>query len=64
MYRQGCSQIVYGNVYTVRSCPFLVKKWVNPFHEINLRDLKTSMQMEIVNGKTPEMVRKEIYAHI
>jgi hypothetical protein len=32
--------------------------------ELNLRDLKTSMQMEIVNGKTPEMVRKEIYAHI
>jgi hypothetical protein len=32
--------------------------------EINLRDLKTSMQMEIVHGKTPEMVRKEVYTHI
>jgi hypothetical protein len=32
--------------------------------ELNLRDLKTSMQMEIVGGKAPEMVRKEVYTHI
>jgi hypothetical protein len=32
--------------------------------ELNLRDLKTSMQMEILGGKTPQMVRKEVYAHI
>jgi hypothetical protein len=32
--------------------------------ELNLRDLKTSMQMEILRGKTPQMVRKEVYVHI
>jgi hypothetical protein len=32
--------------------------------ELNLRGLKTSMQMEILGGKTPQMVRKEVYAHI
>ncbi len=32
--------------------------------ELNLRDLKTSIQMEILRGKTPQMVRKEVYAHI
>jgi hypothetical protein len=32
--------------------------------ETNLRSLKDSMQMGILRGKTPEMVRKEIWAHI
>lgn len=32
--------------------------------ELNLRDLKTTMQMEILNGKTPQMVRKEVLAHL
>lgn len=31
--------------------------------ELNLRSLKTVMQMEILRGKTPEMVRKEMWAH-
>lgn len=32
--------------------------------EINLRSLKTVMQMDVLRGKTPEMVRKEIWAHL
>lgn len=32
--------------------------------ELNLRALKTSMQMEVLGGKTPQMIRKEVYAHI
>ena len=32
--------------------------------EINLRSLKTVMQMDVLRGKTPEMVRKEIWAHV
>lgn len=31
--------------------------------EINLRSLKTMMQMDVLRGKTPAMVRKEIWAH-
>lgn len=31
--------------------------------ELNLRSLKTVMQMDVLRGKTPEMVRKEIWAH-
>lgn len=30
--------------------------------EINLRSLKTIMQMDVLRGETPEMVRKEIWA--
>ena len=32
--------------------------------ELNLRSLKTVMQMDVLRGKTPEMVRKEIWAHL
>jgi hypothetical protein len=32
--------------------------------EADLRSLKTTMQMDILRGKTPEMVRKEVWAHL
>jgi len=32
--------------------------------ELDLRHLKTTMGMEFLNTKTPQMVRKEIYAHL
>jgi len=32
--------------------------------EINLRSLKTVMQMDVLRAKTPQMVRKEIWAHM
>jgi hypothetical protein len=32
--------------------------------EIDLRHLKTTMQMEHLHSKTPEMVRKEFYVHL
>jgi len=32
--------------------------------EIDLRHLKTTMQMEHIHSKTPEMVRKEFYVHL
>ncbi len=32
--------------------------------EINLRSLKTMMHMDVLRCKTPEMVRKEIWAHL
>jgi DDE family transposase len=32
--------------------------------ELNLRSLKTVMQMDVLRGKSPEMVRKEIWAHL
>lgn len=32
--------------------------------EINLRSLKTIMQMDVLRGETPEMVRKEIWARV
>jgi hypothetical protein len=31
--------------------------------ELNLRSLKTVMQMDVLRGKSPEMVRKEMWAH-
>jgi hypothetical protein len=31
--------------------------------ELNLRSLKTVMQMDVLRGKTPAMVRKEMWAH-
>jgi Transposase DDE domain len=31
--------------------------------ELNLRSLKTVMQMDVLRGKSPEMVRKELWAH-
>jgi hypothetical protein len=32
--------------------------------ELNLRSLKTVLQMDVLRGKSPEMVRKEIWAHL
>ena len=32
--------------------------------ELDLRHLKTNMQMEVLRGKTAEMVRKEVWAHL
>jgi hypothetical protein len=32
--------------------------------ELDLRSIKCSMQMDILRGKTPSMVRKEIFAHL
>lgn len=32
--------------------------------ELDLKHLKTTLGMDILRGKTPEMVRKEIYAHL
>jgi hypothetical protein len=32
--------------------------------EVDLRHLKTTLGMELLRGKTPEMVRKEIYVHL
>ncbi len=32
--------------------------------ELDLRSLKTTMQMDILRGKTPEMIRKEMWAHL
>lgn len=34
------------------------------FVEINLRAIKGTMRMDILRSKTPEMVRKEIWAHL
>ena len=32
--------------------------------ELDVRHLKTTMQMDVLRGKTPEMVRKEIWTHL
>jgi hypothetical protein len=32
--------------------------------ELNLRSLKTTMQMDILRGKSPDVVRKEVWAHL
>jgi Transposase DDE domain len=32
--------------------------------ELNLRSLKETMQMDILRGQTPEMVRKEVWGHL
>ncbi len=32
--------------------------------ELNLRSLKVTLQMEILRGRTPEMVRKELWGHL
>jgi hypothetical protein len=31
---------------------------------VNLRHLKTTLKMEMLTAKTPEMVRKEIWTHL
>jgi hypothetical protein len=32
--------------------------------EVDLRSIKCSMQLDVLRGKTPEMIRKEIYCHV
>jgi hypothetical protein len=32
--------------------------------EVDLKHLKTTLQLEILRGKSPEMVRKELYVHL
>jgi len=36
-------------------------RWNN---ELDLRSIKTTMQMDILRGKSPELVHKEIWAHV
>ena len=36
-------------------------RWNN---EVEIRSIKTTMQMDVLRGKTPEMVRKGIWAHL
>ena len=36
-------------------------RWNN---ELDLRSIKTTMQMDILRGKTPELVHKEIWTHV
>ena len=36
-------------------------RWNN---ELDLRSIKTTMQMDILRCKTPELVRKEVWTHI
>ena len=42
-------------------CELYTCRW---FVELNLRSVKEIMRMDILRCKTPEMVRKEIWAHI
>jgi hypothetical protein len=32
--------------------------------ELDLRSLKRTMQMDVLRCKTPELVRKEVWAHV
>jgi len=32
--------------------------------EVDIKHVKTTLKMEVLSGKTPEMVRKEIYVHL
>lgn len=38
--------------------------WRWPVAEVNLRHLKTTLKMEMLSAKTPDMVRKDIWAHL
>jgi Transposase DDE domain len=49
-------------IYTTKDILSIYNKRWNV--EIDLRSLKTYMKMEILSCKTPEMVRKEIWAHL
>lgn len=47
--------------YSWQDLSYLYKKrWLV---ELRLRHLKTTLQMDILRGKTPAMVRKEVWAH-
>jgi len=45
---------------TRRTWPPLYGRWNN---ELDLRSIKVTMQMAELRGQTPELVRKEIWAH-
>lgn len=48
--------------YRLEELAFLYRKrWLV---ELRLRSLKTTLQMDILRGLTPEMVRKEVWAHL
>lgn len=49
------------NITSDDLCALYSLRW---FVELNLRSVKAVMRMDILRGKTPEMVRKEIWAHI
>jgi DNA-binding transcriptional MerR regulator len=49
--------------YSVRQLTQLYQlRWLSA--EVNLRHLKTTLKMEMLTAKTPEMVRKEIWTHL
>lgn len=54
--------LVDSKVYTKAKLAQLYKlRWEV---EVDLRHVKTTLSMEMLRGKTPEMVRKEIYVHL
>jgi hypothetical protein len=46
------------------SCDVGLLYRVRWYAEVDLRALKQEMQMDILRGQTPEMVRKEVWAHL
>ena len=36
-------------------------RWTN---EVDLRSIKSTMQMDVLRCKTPELVRKEVWTHV
>ena len=50
-------------LYTAKQLTLLYG-WRWQAAEVNLRHLKTTLKMEMVTAKTPEMVRKEIWVHL
>jgi hypothetical protein len=54
--------LVDPNIYTKTKLTQLYKlRWEV---EVDLRHVKTTLGMEMLRGKTPEMVRKEIFVHL
>jgi len=52
-----------GNRYTAQYLTQLYG-WRWQAAEVNLRHLKTSLQMEMLRAKTPDMARKELWSHL
>ena len=50
-------------LYTAKQLTLLYG-WRWQAAEVNLRHLKTTLKMEMLTAKTPEMVRKEIWSHL
>ena len=50
-------------LYTAKKLTLLYG-WRWQAAEVNLRHLKTTLKMEMLTAKTPEMVRQEIWAHL